>query len=65
MPFPTTASLPDAVKNALPKDAQKIYMKVFNSAHKQHGHEPRAHMTAWKAVGNAGFKKGNGGKYSK
>lgn len=32
MPFKYISELPDSVKNNLPKHAQEIYMKAYNSA---------------------------------
>ena len=53
MPYDTLGELPDAVKK-LPKHAQEIYLKAFNSAWEQHkdedGAEPRCHAIAWGAV---------------
>jgi len=50
MPYPTLASLPDAVK-ALPKHAQEIFQGAFNAAFKQYeGDEAKSAATAWAAV---------------
>ena len=53
MPYPTLDSLPDGVKK-LPKHAQEIYQKTFNSAWEQHkgedNAEARCHSIAWGAV---------------
>jgi len=50
MPYPTLASLPDAVK-ALPKHAQEIFQSAFNAAFKQYeGDEAKSAATAWAAV---------------
>jgi len=53
MPYKALSELPDAVKK-MPKHAQEIYMKAFNSAFEQHkgenGAEPRSHAIAWSAV---------------
>ena len=50
MPYDAIADLPDAVKE-LPKPAQEIYLKAFNTAFKQYdGNEGQAHATAWAAV---------------
>ncbi len=49
MPFPTLASLPDAVKK-LPQHGQEIYQSAFNSAFEQTDDEARSHAIAWAAV---------------
>ncbi|KPK72667.1 MAG: hypothetical protein AMJ84_03755 [Acidithiobacillales bacterium SM23_46] len=64
MPYPTLASLPDAVKK-LPKHAQEIWRKAFNSAHaafdsskhRQPNAEAYGAATAWAAVKRAGYAK--------
>jgi len=56
MPYPTLASLPDAVK-ALPKHAQEIFQSAFNAAFEQYkGDEAKSAATAWNAV-KTKFKK--------
>ena len=56
MPYPTLASLPDAVKS-LPKHAQEIFQSAFNAAFKQYeGDEAKSAATAWAAV-KTKFKK--------
>ncbi len=53
MAYDTLSGLPDNVKKALPKGAQEIYMKAFNSACKTYeGEEHKAHAVAWTAVEN-------------
>ena len=50
MPYPTLASLPDAIKG-LPKHAQEIWQSAYNAAFKQYeGNEGKAAGTAWAAV---------------
>jgi cation transport regulator ChaB len=49
MPWKTTHSLPEAVRNALPVAAQQIWMKAANSALKDHDEEAAAKI-AWAAV---------------
>ena len=49
MPYKSTKDLPSHVKD-LPKEAQKMWMKVFNSAEKQYDEEGRAFATAAAAV---------------
>ena len=63
MPYPTLASLPDAVKK-MPKHAQEIYQGAFNSAweqYKDRGNQREAlsHATAWAAVEKQ-YEKRNG-----
>ena len=51
MPYKTTRSLPDSVKDNLPEHAQDIYKEAFNSAWDEYEHdEERAHCVAWGAV---------------
>ncbi len=60
MMYKDTAELPDSIRNSLPADAQKVYMKVFNSAWEQYeadgnieGHDEMratAHQVAWDAI---------------
>lgn len=60
MPYDTLKELPDAVQDNLPKHAQEIYQKAFNSAwHEYKDPEDRrgdasreevAHKVAWAAV---------------
>jgi len=58
MPYQTLADLPDAVQK-LPKHAQEIYQKAFNSAFEQYDEEHKAHATAWSAVEKS-YEKRNG-----
>ena len=55
MPYKTNNDLPDSVKNHLPKEAQDIYRKVYNSAYEQYKNQPinlteRSARIAWAAV---------------
>ena len=60
MPYQSLADLPDQVKDNLPKHAQEIYQKSFNSAWEQYKNpderkgdatrEETAHKVAWSAV---------------
>lgn len=65
MPYARNADLPDAVKNALPAEAQSIFRHAFNSAVAKGLSEERAFKVGWGAVKNAGYKKTDGGKYQK
>ena len=49
MPYSKLSELPEPVKK-LPEEAQKMWMKVFNSAAKQYDEEERWFATAWAAV---------------
>ena len=62
MPYDRITSLPDSVKDNLPKHAQQIYKEAFNSAAEQYeGDEERHHRVAWGAVKKSYHKneKGN------
>jgi len=55
MPY-TVSSPPKRIKG-LPKHAQEIWIKAFNSALKQYGDEIKANKVAWAAVKKAGYVK--------
>lgn len=66
MPYSAIADLPDAVREALPPRAQKVFREAFNSAADAGLSEERAFASAWGAVRNAGWKKSpDGGKWVK
>lgn len=60
MPYDRLEDLPDSVRNSLPRHAQEIYMRAFNSAWEQYAdpekrrgddtREETAHKVAWAAV---------------
>lgn len=60
MPYKSINDLLDSVKNHLPKEAQEIYLKAFNSAWEEYqdankrrtdeGLEEVSHKVAWSAV---------------
>lgn len=50
MPYDRITSLPDSVKDNLPKHAQEIYKEAFNSAEEQYEDEEQFHRVAWNAV---------------
>jgi cation transport regulator len=62
MPYEKVKELPDSVKDNLPKHAQEIYLKAYNSAWEQYkdpedrrgdaSREETAHKVAWAAVKN-------------
>ena len=60
MPYDSISDLPDAVRDALPKHAQEIYLAAFNNAWEEYAkpkdrrggasREETAHKVAWAAV---------------
>lgn len=60
MPYKSLHELPDGVRNVLPKHAQEIYRKSYNSAYEQYkspkdrrddaDREEVAHRVAWNSV---------------
>lgn len=74
MPYDKLEDLPERVKDNLPKHAQEIYMKAFNSAWEQYkepeerrGEESReevSHKVAWSAVKQE-YEKNKEGKWVK
>lgn len=72
MPYDKLNDLPDSVRDNLPKHAQEIYMKAFNSAWEQYDkpeerrgdatREETAHKVAWSAVKND-YEKSDDGKW--
>jgi cation transport regulator len=72
MPYNKLSELPDSVRDNLPKHAQEIYMKAFNSAWDQYdkpeerrgdaSREETAHRVAWSAVKND-YEKGEDGNW--
>jgi len=70
MPYKRTTSLPNSVKDNLPKKAQEIYKETFNSAWDQYkdpkkrrkgsDREETAHKVAWAAVKDSYFKNASG-----
>lgn len=73
MPYRRNSELPERVKGVLPKHAQDIYRKTFNSSveryknpskrrSKSQPKETAAHRTAWNAVKKK-YKKSKTGKW--
>ena len=72
MPYKAISELPDNVRNHVPKHAQEIYKKAFNSAWDEYsdkserrGNESReevAHKVAWSAVRKK-YSKGEDGDW--
>ena len=68
MPYDSISDLPASVRDALPKEAQKIYRKSFDSAWDEYSdpqdrkggasREETAHKVAWSAVKQSYEKKG-------
>lgn len=69
MPYEKRSELPEQVTENLPKHAQDIYRKAYNSAYEQYdrpgkrrgdaSREETAHKVAWNAVKNE-YKKEDG-----
>jgi len=57
MPYAKISELPEAVRKALPVDAQKIFMNAFNSVYANTKDDARSSAAGWAAVKNAGYKK--------
>lgn len=73
MPYRKNSELPERVKGVLPKHAQDIYRKTYNSSveryenpskrlSKSQPKEQAAHRTAWNAVKKV-YKKNEEGKW--
>ena len=65
MPYRRNADLPQAVREALPAEAQDVFRAAFNAAMEQYRDESRAFAVAWAAVRRAGWEKGDDGKWHK
>jgi cation transport regulator len=68
MPYKTNADLPDAVRDALPDGAQTVFRAAYAEAEKKwpgDDNEGRRASYAWGAVKQAGYEKGEDGKWSK
>jgi len=74
MPYNSLKELPASVKDHLPKHAQEIYLKSYNSAWDQYkdkkdrkgdsSREETAHKVAWAAV-KQDYEKGDDGDWRK
>ena len=72
MPYKNIEDLPERVQNNLPKHAQEIYLKAFNSAWDQYkepkerreneSREATSHKVAWSAVEQK-YKKDKSGNW--
>ena len=58
MPLFWIKDLPESVRGALPKGAQKIYLEAFNNAFEHYKKEETAFKVAWFAVKKV-YKKGD------
>ena len=68
MPYKTNEELPEAVKSALPAEAQNVWREVFNKTIGEGSGddaEEAARQAAWGAVKTAGFEKGDDGTWAK
>lgn len=59
MPYASTADLPPAVKDHLPPEAQRVFLRVFNEQKKAGQADERAFQVAWTAVKNGWRKTGD------
>jgi cation transport regulator len=63
VPYDSISQLPDSVRGHLPKAAQEIYRKVFNSAWDEYAdhrdREALAHKVAWSIVKQRYRKQGD------
>lgn len=72
MPYKTIKDLPENVKSPLPPEAQRVWLRVFNSSMKscidrgtsEKNCETVGRIAAWVAVEN-GWKKNKDGKWVK
>ncbi|NLX11655.1 MAG: putative cation transport regulator ChaB [Chloroflexi bacterium] len=75
MPYDKVSDLPESVRDNLPKHAQEIYRKAFNSAWEEYSdpddrrddasREETAHKVAWGAVKRSYEKEEASGKWVK
>lgn len=62
--FASAADLPEDIRKALPDEAQRLFVRVFNGCVNSGNTDPEAFKVAWKGVENAGYKK-TGDKYER
>lgn len=65
MPYKSIADLPASVKDALPSEAEHIFLKAFDAAFAKYNDEEKSFKIAWAAVKNAGFSKNQEGRWTK
>lgn len=63
MPYASNAELPAAVRNALPASAQSVFRNVVNSQEERGLSTERAFQSAWGALKNQGWVKGQDEKW--
>jgi cation transport regulator len=64
MPYARNRDLPKGVRSHLPRGAQTIFRKAFNSADEQYEEESRARSVAWAAVKKK-YRKDRAGEWRK
>lgn len=65
MPYSSLKELPDGVRRVLPSAAQQLWLRTFNAVFEDTGDEDSARQAAWGNVKEAGYSKGNDGKWHK
>jgi len=65
MPFASNSDLPESVRGVLPDSAQSVFRSVVNSQLERGLSEERAFASAWSALKNQGWKKGDDDKWHK
>lgn len=65
MPYASNAELPKSVRDALPSSAQSVFRNVVNNQLGEGLSESRAFASAWGALENQGWEKGDDGKWHK
>lgn len=65
MPYRSNRELPEAVRHALPAEAQSVFRNVVNSQLARGLSEERAFASAWAALKRQGWAKGEDGRWHK
>lgn len=65
MPYSSNDEMPSSITDHVPSAGQSIMRNVINQALDDGKSEARAFASAWAALENAGYKKGEGGVWSK
>jgi cation transport regulator ChaB len=65
MPYKTNAELPEAVQDVLPAAAQSVFRTVVNSQEERGLSTERAFASAWAALKNQGWERGQDGVWHK
>ncbi len=50
VPYETINDLPKAVRTDLPENAQRLFLKTYNDAHRDSGDDDFSRQAAWDAV---------------